>query len=119
MPDYGVPFTKPPISPNVYPGSWSPLNDKSPLIVSAIEFTLEYLNKTLNYKMPDNLQVQLFTAGTQVVSGLNIYLELRIKGEETWDVQTILHDPAVIRIHNGAPSKAGIHKIYATTKRLF
>lgn len=114
--EYGSPFTKPPIKEAVIPGGWVPLHNRSPFILSATEFALEYLVKNLNYTIPADIKLKLFTAGAQIVSGINIYLEFRIEGFVLFDVQILVNQPVKVNHESGSPELT-VDKIYVTNRR--
>lgn len=120
--EYGSQFDKPPINTHVYPGSWSPLHNNSSFIIESLEFLLDYIKNTLHYQLQDTVNINLFTSGAQIVSGINIYLEFRIIGSQTIDVQALINDPSVIKNkHDKIESdrKPNIDKIYITDKKIF
>ena|SRR5437016_2100672 len=116
MSDYGKPFDKPKISPNAYPGAWTYLKGTSSFVARSAEFTLNHMKNSLKYKLVPNMDITLFTAGAQIVSGVNIYLEFRIGIETPLDVQVMLHDPSFIAKENRKPS---IEKIYVSSKPIW
>ena len=119
--EYGSPFNKPNITLHVYPGSWSRLQDNSPFIIESIEFILDYIKTSLNFSIPDNIKLNVFNVGAQIVNGINIYIEFRIIGPQNLDIQAIVNRQA-IRIHNKDISENNgytIHKIYITSKKIF
>jgi hypothetical protein len=113
MADYGQPFTKPKIASNAIPGAWNYLKGTSSFVNRSAEFTLNHLRNKLHYKLPPNVDVTLFTAGTQIVSGINVYLEFRVNSDIPLDVQVMLHDPSFIAKTGHEPS---IDKLYVSSK---
>lgn len=113
--EYGSPFNKPNIKSTTIPGGWTPLNNKSKFIISGVEYTLEYLVKTLNYQLPANVKLQLFTSAAQIVSGVNIYLEFRI--DDLLDVQVIVNES--VHFSHDNESHLSIDRVYVTNKKLF
>lgn len=112
--EYGSPFKKPPIHTDPFPGSWTPLHDKSPFILVGAESILDHITTNFNYKLPPQLKLELFTAGAQIVSGINIYLELNV---DKLYVQALIYDPAPTKgLHE---HKLKIKDIYVTEKDIF
>lgn len=116
MTDYGKPFPKPKIASTAIPGAWNYLKGTSSFVSKSTEFTLNHLRNKLHYKLPQNVGITLFTAGAQIVSGINVYLEFRTIGDEPLDIQVMLHDPSFIAKTGHEPS---IDKLYVSSKQIW
>lgn len=116
MTEYGKPFPKPKIASSAIPGAWNYLKGTSSFVNKSTEFTLNHLKNKLHYKLPSDVPITLFTAGAQIVSGINVYLEFRINSNTPFDVQVMLHDPSFIAKSNHEPS---IDKLYVSSKPIW
>lgn len=119
MPSYGRRFHKPRLSHEVYPGSWTYLKGSSPFTTDAITYVINYLRHTLKIIIDDNPQVTIFTVGTQIVSGINIYVEFRIHSNPSLDVQALIHEPSLIAPSSNVKRNPIIEHIYATNNKIF
>ena len=77
-------FPPPPINHNTYPGSWSPLKRESSFTIPAIEKISEYI--ITKYPIDPTFDINILTAGVQVVAGLNIYVEFVLSSKKSGDI---------------------------------
>ncbi len=114
---YGVPFSKPPIRKTTIPGGWTILDSDSPILKNAIEYVLSYIKNTLHIILADKIKIKIFTCASQVVMGLNIYIEFRLYSENiTLDIQTVVCEHIIFDNDSKNLNESDIKNIYITTK---
>jgi hypothetical protein len=74
-------------------GGWSPLKGNSPFITKSIECTIDYLASRTSIEIPDDVKVSLIASAAQIVSGINVYLELSIEAVRKYYVRSIIYTP--------------------------
>lgn len=119
---FGKIFDRPPISQNAIPGAWVKLHPKSTFIIKGMQKTLIYIKENLYSDLLDDIYIDLFSTGVQVVSGVNIYIEFRIYNsfnERLFDGKVLLHEGLKIRNGYDSGEDTKIVNIYMTKNFLF
>lgn len=116
MVNFGNKFHAPAISNNSYPGSWTFLKGDSHFVASAAAMVLNHLSQNLNYSVPSPTSIIIHKAGSQIVSGIKVYLEMTIP-ESKMDVQALIYHPSFI-LHEQS-SEAKVEKIFASSTPIF
>jgi hypothetical protein len=89
---YGSPFSRPPINKTLTPGGWTIVKGSSPFALSAAEHVLDHVKSKFDVKLPRDVEFHLEEAGTQVVTGINVYISGRFDSPAA-EVQAIVYNP--------------------------
>lgn len=116
MTDHGTKFRPPKISTNSYPGGWTFLKGDSHFVASAASMVLNHMSEDLHYPVQSPSSIIVHKAGSQIVSGIKVYLEMRINQPEMY-VQALIYHPSFM-LHEKS-SEAKVEKIYISSKRMF
>ena len=116
MLDHGIRFNSPKISSNTYPGGWTFLKGDSSFVASATSMVLDYIVQNLHYPVPSPSSVTIHKAGSQIVSGIKIYLEMSIN-QPNINVQALIYHPSFM-LHEKS-SEAKVEKIFISSKDIF
>ena len=114
-------INKPSITSKLKPGGWYLLHSNSPFILTAMSESLLYIETKFNIKLPDDPQIVLNTAGSQVVSSsVNIFLEFSLVTSDntTMYVRSLINDKA-ISVKDQFRHEILVNKLYYTSKKLF
>lgn len=116
MPDNGTRFKAPKLSTNTYPGGWTFLKGDSRFVAGATAMVLDYMSQDLHYSVPSPSSVTIHRAGSQIVSGVKVYLEMHVSQLEMY-IQALIYHPSFM-LHEKS-SEAKIEKIFISSKPLF
>lgn len=94
MIEYGHRFDKPIIKGVAMPGSWIEIDGRSTFVTMGIEHTLNHIIKNYPDIFGDDLYVDLIFSASQIVFGVNIYLEFQvICFNKIYIINSLVHDP--------------------------
>jgi len=116
MSNHGTKFNAPKFSTIAYPGGWSLLKGDSRFVAGATAMVLDHMAQDLHYSVPSPSSVTIYKAGSQIVSGIKIYLEMHITKLEMY-VQALIYHPSFM-LHERS-SEAKVEKIFISSKPKF
>jgi hypothetical protein len=116
MTEHGTKFRPPKISSNAYPGSWTFLKGDSRFVAAATAMVLDYIVQDLHCPVPSPSSITIHKAGSQIVSGIKVYLEMSIL-QPNMDIQALIYHPSFM-LHEKS-SEAKVEKIFITSKTTF
>lgn len=116
MSNHGAKFKAPKISSNAYPGGWTFLKGDSHFVAAATAMVLDHMTQDLHYPVPSPSSITIHKAGSQIVSGIKVYLEMRLN-QPSMDVQALIYHPSFM-LHEQS-SEAKVEKIFISPRRIF
>lgn len=114
---HGNKFKAPKFSTDAFPGGWTFLKGDSRFVAAATSMILDYMSQDLHYTVPSPSSITINKAGSQIVSGIKVYLEMCINNKTNMYVQALIFHPSFM-LHEHS-SEAKIEKIFITPNPLF
>lgn len=105
----GKDFRHPRVTEDAVPGGWHRLKGSSSLITHGVEVILKYINN--RHEIGDEINITVDEVATQVVSGLNLYLEITLK-EPSMKIYAIVYNPGSTYTEHADTKVSQIYALY-------